>query len=215
MISNGTLRLLFSVAALGAIAGCVAVGTAPVHGSAEGGWVYQYIWPLTQRTIEMFAAAAAISLALCAIPADVSRRHEWAVVLVWIFAAGHPGPAALTDALNVRTGLQQRYSQLVLRSNAAVQRRPLLGDFDRLRASLTLHAQSNMPGKLLFVAALRLLSERPAIMAWLVVVVSNLGGVFIYLARDLFNGDRRVGLYSLALYLFVPAKLFSFPCSTR
>jgi len=87
----------------------------------------------------------------------------------------------------------------------------LLTDFDRLRSSLPLHAQSNMPGKLIFVSLLRHLSDRPTIMAWVVVLISNLGGVPLYLfVRDLFD-DRRTALFSLILYLFVPGKLYFFP----
>ena len=87
----------------------------------------------------------------------------------------------------------------------------VLSDFDRVRAYWPLHAQSNLPGKLMIVYALKQISRRPDILAWLVVLVSNLGGVLMYVfVRDLF-ADRRVALYSLVLYLFVPAKLFFFP----
>jgi hypothetical protein len=68
-----------------------------------------------------------------------------------------------------------------------------------------------MPGKLMFVYALKNISRRPDLLAWLVVAVSNLGGVLLYLfVRDLF-ADRQAALFSLVLYLFVPAKLFFFP----
>ena len=74
-----------------------------------------------------------------------------------------------------------------------------------------MHAHSNMPGKLLLLYALELVSNDPAVLSWLLLAVSNLGGLLLYLlVRDLF-GDRRIALYALVLYLFVPAKLFFLP----
>ena len=87
----------------------------------------------------------------------------------------------------------------------------VLGQFAELRTSWPLHAHSNMPGKLMLLYALQLISNDPVTLSLLMVIVSNLGGLLLYMfVRDLF-GDRRVALYALVLYLFVPAKLFFFP----
>jgi hypothetical protein len=68
-----------------------------------------------------------------------------------------------------------------------------------------------MPGKLLLIYALEIISTRPSVLAWLVVIASNIGGLFLYLfVRDWLN-DRETALASLALYMFVPAKLLFFP----
>ena len=87
----------------------------------------------------------------------------------------------------------------------------VLGQFDALREAWPLHAQSNMPGKLVLLYALEAVSERPTVLAWLVVICSNLGGVFLYLFVREFLANRTVALFSLVLYLFVPGKLFFFP----
>ena len=74
-----------------------------------------------------------------------------------------------------------------------------------------MHVQSNMPGKLLFVYALRTVTERTDVLPWLVVIVSNLGAAVMYpFVRDLLD-DRAAALGSAVLYLFVPARLFFFP----
>ena len=87
----------------------------------------------------------------------------------------------------------------------------MLGQFTELRVYWPLHAHSNMPGKLMLLYALQLISHDPVTLSLLMVIVSNLGGLLLYVfVRDLF-GDRRVALYALVLYLFVPAKLFFFP----
>jgi hypothetical protein len=87
----------------------------------------------------------------------------------------------------------------------------LLRDFDRLRFTLPEHPRTNMPGKLMLVYALEVITMRPALIAWLVVVVSNLGGVLLYLFVREWLRDRETALASLILYLFVPSKLLFFP----
>src|SRR5262249_10559951 len=80
-----------------------------------------------------------------------------------------------------------------------------------LRPTLPEHPGTNMPGKLMFIYALELLTERPALLAWLVVAVSNAGGIFLYLFVRDYLKDRATALVSLVLYLFVPARLVLFP----
>jgi hypothetical protein len=68
-----------------------------------------------------------------------------------------------------------------------------------------------MPGKLMLVYGLRVLSERTDILPWFVILLSNGGAWLMYFfVRDLF-GDRRTALYAAVLYLFVPARIFFFP----
>jgi hypothetical protein len=68
-----------------------------------------------------------------------------------------------------------------------------------------------MPGKLLAMYAFERVSTSPRTLAWLIVFVSNVGGVLFYaLVRDLLQ-DKRAALFALVLYLFVPGKLFFFP----
>ena len=87
----------------------------------------------------------------------------------------------------------------------------VLRRFNRVREHGPLHVQSNMPGKVLLVEALQAVTTRTGVLPWLLVAISNLGAVLMYLfVRDLFE-DRRAALFSAALYLFVPARIFFFP----
>jgi hypothetical protein len=181
-------------------------------GSDDGGWVYPYFWPFAAHSLEVFACACAIALALSAVPLSAVDRRQWVVVAAWL------GVGVLVQAL-LRGLTPFTFAQMFVSDGANSFYSPtkqyatltLLTDFDRLRSSLPLHAQSNMPGKLIFVSLLSHISNRPAVMAWLVVLISNLGGVPLYLfVRDLFD-DRHTALFSLILYLFVPGKLYFFP----
>jgi hypothetical protein len=181
-------------------------------GSGDGGWVFPYFWPFAARSLVVFALAGAISLTLAALPLSLLDRHEWLVVGGWLLGG------LLVQAL-LRGLTPFTFEQMFVSDAANSFYSPtkhyatitLITDFDRLRSSLPLHAQSNMPGKLIFVSLLRHVSDRPAVMAWLVVAISNLGGVPLYLfVRDLFD-DRQTALFSLILYLVVPGKLYFFP----
>jgi len=182
-----------------------------VVGSVEGRWVYSYLRSLPDHTLAIAALACAVVSALLYVGSATATRREWRLVLVWMAVAlvvqamlCSQAPFSFeriftSDGANSFYWVTQHYDATTV-----------LSDFDRARAR-PLHAQSNMPGKLMFLYALRGLSTQPAVLAWLVVLVSNLGGALMYVfVRDLL-GDRRIALYSLILYLFLPAKLFFFP----
>jgi methylthioxylose transferase len=192
---------------------CYAIATQwLVLGSSEGGWVYGYVATFSPHTLMVAAAGTALSAAfLFGLRPETSRR-DWLAVLAWIVLA--LGLQALirsvtpfsferlfaSDGANAFYGVTEHF-----RAGA------VLRDFDRVRALWPLHAQSNMPGKLMLVYALRNLSRDPAVLAWLAVAVSNLGAALMYLlVRELF-GDRRIAMYSAVLYLVMPAKLYFFP----
>jgi len=186
-----------------------------VIGSPEGGWVYGYLRPFNINSIEPFAIASVLVAAATAAWWPRLRsldRDEWAPVVAWCFFAVaiqvlsrsfNPFPLARMFASDNASS----FYSVALKYDV----RAILGDFERLRPTWALHAQSNLPGKLLLVRALVHISTRPDVLAWLVVLLSNLGGVFLYMfVRDLF-ADRFIAGLAVVLYLFTPAKFFFFP----
>ncbi len=180
-------------------------------GSRDGRWVYGYMQPLSIRIGIVYVVALALMLFLL----RASNRPGWAgelgVVAVW-FAAALVIQALvcwlapfgfekifLSDGANSFNSVASRFTPATM-----------LGDFERARTFWPPHGQSNMPGKAILVYWLRQLSKDPLVLAWLVVVVSNIGGLFLYgIARDLF--DRETALYAFVLYLVTPGKMFFFP----
>ena len=194
---------------------CVAIGIGTESltiGSEGGHWVYPYSQPLSAGVLWTFAVVSATASALVLVPPGVERRHASWLVILWLLAGSEQ------QAL-LRASTPFTFEQMFVSDNAnsfygaAQQHRPgaLLRHFQRLRPSLPFHARSNMPGKVLFVSGLRAFAPQPAVQAWLVVALSNLAGVLLYLLVLEWFGDRRMALYSLVLYLFVPAKLYFFP----
>lgn len=183
-----------------------------VLGSQAANWEYPYIQPFEARFLVPFVLASAICGALLAVPSAVVLRHERLLIALW-FAVAFVSQDHLRSMtpfsfqrIFISDGANSFFS-VTQRHDAATA----LTQFSSLRPTWPLHAQSNLPGKLMLLYGLEQLSHRPKELAWLVVAVSNLGGLCMYwFVRDLFK-DRLIAYYSLVLYFFVPAKLFFFP----
>ncbi len=199
-------------AALSAVA-CYRIATLSlVFGSREGHWVYEYLYGFSSRSMVVGAMVCVAGAALLALPARVVRRREWWLVALWLvmgttaqvrlraLAPYSIGRMFASDGSNGFYGATQQYPASVA-----------LRNFDGLRQTLTIHPRSNMPGKLALVYGLEVVSKNPDMLALLVIVMSNAGGLLLYLfVRDL-SGDAVTAMMSLAFYLFVPSKLFFFP----
>ena len=180
-------------------------------GSIAGRWAYGFVQHFSAPALIVGVLAAAAAATALRLPVPDADR-EWWLVAAWI-AIGVAIQALLRsltiftfEHIFVSEGANSFYS--FAQQHDAVT---ALTDFDRVRATAPLHAQSNMPGKLMLVYALQLLSADPGVVAWLVAFVSTLGAPLIYrFVRDLF-GDRRTALYAMVLYLFVPARLVFLP----
>jgi hypothetical protein len=217
VISAGRLseRALWTWLAIGALASLFVSyevsRQSVILGSRDGGWVYGYVEPFKARILGVSLLATALCAGLVLWVTPTGRSGRLAVV-AWI------GLAFALDAL-IRSQTPFTFEQIFNSEGAnsfySVTQRvgaaSALRDFDRLRSTWPLHAQSNMPGKLMLIYALRMISAQPGVVAWLVVGVSNLGAALMYLfVRELF-ADERTAIYSAALYLLAPAKLFFFP----
>jgi hypothetical protein len=174
--------------------------------------VYDYIHPFTPAALGVAIVVAALALFALSRSIAAITRYEWLTVAAWVLGALllQASLRSLTpfgfNRMFVSSGANAFY-QVTLSYPASTA----LRDYDHLRLEWPLHARSNMPGKLLLLYALEPISTSPRILAWIVVLLSNLGGGLLYaFVRDVI-GDRRAALFALVLYLFVPGKLFFFP----
>jgi hypothetical protein len=188
----------------------VAARLAPI-GSQSGNWVYGYLQPFGLRMLAVALIAGVLILVATVIATDTIERYQWTTVAACL-VVGLIAQGLLRTLTPI--GMNRMFMS---RANAfyevAASYPPstVLRDFNPLRQMWPLHARSNMPGKVIVVSALERVSDRPRILAWLVLLLSNIGGLLMYgFVRDLFN-DRRVALFSLVLYLLVPGKLYFFP----
>lgn len=87
----------------------------------------------------------------------------------------------------------------------------ILSHFPEIADVLPTHPRANMPGKTLFFSALVTVLGSTEVMAWVIILLSNLGGVLVFaLAKHWFR-DSLAAFYALVLYLFLPARLYFFP----
>ncbi|HZP47328.1 MAG TPA: hypothetical protein VFB07_02255 [Vicinamibacterales bacterium] len=183
-----------------------------VIGSVEGNFFYRYSRPFASSMLWAAVPVLATVVALAYAPRDVGRRHARWLLIVWFVAAS-------AHQAQLRTLTPFSYEQMFASDTAnsfygaAKQHRAgaLLRRFDALRRSLPLHARSNMPGKVLLASALGAIVSSAGAQAWLVVMLSNLGAVFLYLLVVDWLGDCDAALFAFVLYLYVPAKFYFFP----
>src|SRR5881296_3390099 len=116
-----------------------------VLGSREGGWIYGYVEPFNARIL----GVSLLETALCAgmlYSFTPAARLDWPAVFPLI---------GLSFALQALIRSQSPFTfEQIFNSEGAnsfysvtqrVRAASVLGDFDRLRSSWPLHAQSNMP----------------------------------------------------------------------
>lgn len=209
------LRVLWAGLAIGLVlASALCWSLASQHfvaGSAAGGWAYPYVRALTWEPVLAGLAALAAAALLLWVPV---RTTGAALALVG---------ASIVAATLAHAGIRSSAPydlETIFRSPGAnafhtfaqeVGPSELLARFERARRQAPLHAQSNMPGKTLLVHALERVTTDTAVLPWLLVLLSNLGGLLVFaLAREL-SGSARVGLYAAVLYLFTPGRLYFFP----
>lgn len=193
------------------VSGSIAAGTF-VLGSSSGGWVHGYLYTFQFRSVAIFASVLACCAVLAMVPLAEVNRRQWRILGMWL-ALGLCAQGVLRglspytmEGLFLGDGSNGFYQPTLQYGSVE-----LLRDFDRIRPTLPLHPSTNMPGKVMLMYALGIVSQRPAVLAWLVVVVSNIGALFLYLfVRDWLD-DRETALASAILYLFVPSKLLFFP----
>jgi len=189
------------------------IGTqAILVGSREGRWFYFYLASFRPTILLACAAASATGLAALYLSDRVGHASEWLVVLVWFVAAVVIEAAICSlapfpfDKIFASDGANS-FNTVASHFTPGT----MLGDFESVRKLWPPHGQSNMPGKSIFVYGLRRISRSGIVLPWLVVIVSNLGGLLMYgLVRDLLQ-SRRAALYALILYIVVPGKMFFFP----
>jgi len=107
----------------------------------------------------------------------------------------------------VRSDWANSYYNASLRYKAS----DFLIHFPAIKQSLPIHAQSNMPGKILLYYGLRLITNNPRALAILIIAISNLGGILLYFVVSNIYASRRIALSSLLLYLFIPGKTYFLP----
>jgi hypothetical protein len=181
-------------------------------GSTDGGWVYPYLHGLSAQPFLIFGLLLPALLYFLHLTHKYIASHERVVVTAWILggfafqACLHSlCPYSLGDI--VESDQANAFYGVTIRCDAG----QLLRNFHAAVGDLPLHAKANMPGKILLYYGLELATRSPQALAYLIMLLSDLGGVLVYLVVDKLFANRTSAVYAMILYLLIPAKTFFFP----
>ncbi|MBP3955274.1 hypothetical protein J8F10_08270 [Gemmata sp. G18] len=181
------------------------------YGSVEGGWVYPLVNGDADWPVQMGVALSVAAAALVWVSYRFVERWPLAVIGAWLVFG--TGAQLVMRTLAPFPDTHVVGSPTDYFNNEARNYPPgkFLRDFRELAPHLHFHARANMAGKVLFYHVIRAVWDTPPGLLVLIIGASNLGAVLAYaIARELFR-DRCAGLAALALYLFLPSKLFFLP----
>lgn len=183
-----------------------------VFGSEPGNWTYPYFKTITSISrrlpILIFALLGVIIYAGSKLIFTFEKLMLLGSVLMTVLIQilmrrAYPislGAIVQSDMANSFYTPAMRYSPI-----------EILSQYSVLAPSLPLHAQSNMPGKILLFQFFKPFTSSPQVMGYLVILLSTIGALLLYgICKKLFH-DRRAAFYALILYALVPGKLFFFP----
>ena len=171
---------------------CAVVAQSIIIGSTEGGWRYPYAEHDALITFKLVVGCvlwSAGAVALLLMPVPRSGARPLLLLLVWIIlATGLQWPLRSMAPSSLETVFVSDNANAFYSVTRRHEPTDVLRQFNRVRANAPLHVQSNMPGKLMLLYALQLVSTRTDVLPWLVIGLSNLGAILVYLfVRDLFD----------------------------
>ena len=181
-------------------------------GSSEGNWIFWYIKPLKSHPFLLFLALAPVLLLLAFGSFKTIQIQEKATLAFWMVAA-----TILQNAIRLVSPFSLASIIVSDRSNSyylpaiRYSALELLRSYESISKTFTMHAFSNMPGKILFFSCLRAITDSPQVMGYVILLISNLGGVLIYFITKKLFVNKTIALQALLLYLFIPSRIFFLP----
>lgn len=183
-----------------------------VFGSSSGNWVYPYINAFTVKPILIFLLITPFILFLVYLTHNEIYKHEIKIICLW-FIVGFICQICIRSLYPysfgtiIQSDIATSYYSPTIRYSAL----ELISNYDSIADTLPLHARINIPGKIFFFYFLRIFTSSPHTMGYLIILFSNIGAVLTYVISKKLFKNYLIAIYSLILYLFIPAKLFFFP----
>lgn len=181
-------------------------------GSEAGNFGYPFGQPPSLTMVVVGVAVLAVVLASVRFSVPRLRTHERAVIGLWLVVAfaAHLALAQLAFA-PLSTVVESEPANGFYAVSQRHSPGELLARYDELVLTFPMHVRANLPGKTLFYEGLGLITGSTSGLAYLIILISNLGGVLVYrLAKQWFD-DPLTAFYAMVLYLFLPARVYFFP----
>jgi len=181
-------------------------------GSESGGSIYVYYNNFTIKPIVIFLFIFPYLVFFTYLSIKYIGKNEIQVLILWLIIG-------FIIQLIIRYDYLHSFEHLITSEEYTSfytatydhSVKELLSNYESIADTLPKHAKSNMLGKVLFFYLLRVFTSSPKIMGLLIMILSNIGGILIYFISKLLFNHKKIALYSLILYFFIPAKIFHFP----
>ncbi|MCX6339514.1 MAG: hypothetical protein NTX71_06300 [Candidatus Aureabacteria bacterium] len=181
-------------------------------GSAPGNWTYPYYRGITWAPILVSLAALPFIFALLLLTNRYIGGRERGFICLWLIT-GFFIQLTLRSVYpySLATIIKSDVANSFYKPAMEYRADKLLRHYETIAPRMPRHVRSNMPGKIVFFSLMRALTASPRVMGWLVILISNIGALLTYaLVKRIFH-NAQTAIYSLILYLFIPAKIFFFP----
>jgi hypothetical protein len=184
-----------------------------IFGSVPGRWYYPYYRHIQPEVILVSATFLSITMLLYYATIRFLKSRWNLVIVLWLIwgllfqiSAYSLAPVPIAEAIRSE-GSNPYYS--VSRSHTATD---ILMNFESIAAVSQIHIRSNMPGKLLLYSALNILSGKPDLIGYMIVVISSIGGgILVYTLTTMMFTNRIVSLYAMMLYMIIPSRNYFSP----
>jgi hypothetical protein len=160
-------------------------------GSTQGGWVYPLLEGPSARPYLLLALLLPGLLYFLHLTHKYLHTHERTVVASWlvggfVFQACLHALSPYSLGAIVASEQANAFYGVTLQQDAG----QLLRDFHAAAGNLPLHAKANMPGKILLFYLLELATKSPQTLGYLIMLLSDFGGVLVYLVVRKLFADR-------------------------
>lgn len=185
-----------------------------VFGSEEGRWVYPYVKSFTLQPFFLSIFLTPLIFFIYQFLKKYIKTHErTAVLLLCIigFAVQATIFSSLRDSKFIEDYLTNIGSSPYFYVSQQYTPKTLLSEYHTISHGPLSHIRNNMPGKILFYHVLELFTQDPLVLAFLIMLISNVSGSLIYVITKHLFGLKDIALSALLLYLLLPAKLYFSP----
>jgi hypothetical protein len=183
-----------------------------IFGSKTGNYFYPYFQQIQSIPVYIPILIIGLLIGIIFIGNKTLEKHEIITVsLTFIFIVAiqfliHSVYPFIYGSVVLSDGANSFYSVSIQYPFGRI-----LKDFDSLVSTFPLHAQTNLPGKIIFFQILGLFTRSPQRMGYLIVLFSSIGALILYgICKFLFK-NRKISYFALILYALFPAKLFFLP----
>lgn len=177
-----------------------------------GGWAYTYVQrPDAVSILAAMGLAAGLALLWHFTESAIESRPR-ATLAIWV-AALLPVQWALhaIAPFTLTSKIESVSANGFLTVSKQYSAGEFLRHFDTIAPTLPMHVQANLPGKVLLYDALQLISERPDVLAAVLLLLSALGSALVYVVALQWFRDPRISVIAAIFYLLFPARILFLP----